>query len=74
MTAWISPLPPEPTRIRFVTSYESDQDLFDDESKIGAIFAGEKQKERMVKPYGVHADGKGRIFVTDTACPFSTMS
>lgn len=67
------PFPPEPPRIRYVTSYRGVDDF--DQKKpsrwksmvFGEDPAGPRMPDRMVKPYGVAASPNGKIYVTDTA-------
>ncbi len=68
---YVWPLPPEPARIRFVREIKSSDDV--GPSKTGnalvASILGTKKRPDAIKfkkPYGVYADGRGRVFVTDT--------
>ena len=63
------PLPPEPTRIRFVRSFSSSEDVEGEKgvlSFLADLLAGSDTTTSMSKPYDVHADATGRIFVSDT--------
>ncbi|MFQ5442312.1 MAG: 6-bladed beta-propeller [Thermodesulfobacteriota bacterium] len=60
------PLPPDEPRIKFVKSYHSSTDIKRD-SVAAAIIIGAKSAYRLRKPAGVHVDGQGKIYVTDTA-------
>ena len=70
--AW--PLPPEPARIRYVTSYRGAND-FNSKKKasgwktlvFGQDSAAPEVPDALVKPYGVAAGSDGRVYVTDTA-------
>jgi DNA-binding beta-propeller fold protein YncE len=70
-TDLVWPLPPEQPRIRYVRSIRSNEDIgATDEVDVTSTLLGSKEKEteqRLRKPYGVHADRNGRIFVADTA-------
>jgi DNA-binding beta-propeller fold protein YncE len=63
------PLPPEQPRIKFVRSFSFRKDV---EEEIGIdladVLLGKRKGsgESLKKPYGVHADKDGRIFVADT--------
>lgn len=65
------PLPPEEPRIRYVRSISSDKDIgANKEGSVTGTLFGEKAPEaeqRIRKPYSVHADKNGRIFVGDTS-------
>lgn len=63
------PLPPEDPRIQYVGSVASPEDLGISKGffrKVIEFFFG-KTEERMQQPYGVTADGDGRIYVADSA-------
>lgn len=64
------PLPPEQPRIRYVRSISSKKDIgAKDKVSLTSRILGEEDNtpfERMKKPYAVHADKDGRIFVADT--------
>lgn len=64
------PLPPEQPRVAFLKSVSSNRDAGDTKSDSGRlkdVLLGEQENlRRLVKPYGVHADDEGRIFVADT--------
>lgn len=67
-TVW--PAPPEQARIRYIGELRSLENLADNEQKsFRDILMGEEDKEghsALLKPYGVHSDSKGRVFVADT--------
>ncbi len=69
VTELVWPLPPEQPRIKYLQSY-SRRGHFGTEGKDRFLEAllGEDpaSKERMVKPYAVTADNRGRVYVTDT--------
>src|SRR5262249_12401287 len=65
------PLPPDPPRIRYVTSYHG---LDDFNKKNGgrwkALLLGpdiDKPSTQLMKPYGIAVARDGRVFITDTA-------
>jgi sugar lactone lactonase YvrE len=64
------PAPPEQARIRYIGDLSSLENLSDKEKKsFRDILMGEEDKEgntALLKPYGVHSDSKGRVFVADT--------
>ncbi len=64
------PLPPEQPRIRYVRSISTREDIgAKDKISIAASLVGDDGKkpvEQMMKPYAVHADSDGRVFVADT--------
>ncbi len=63
------PTPPETPRIRYLRTLTGAGD-FRDDSKQGRLFrwvTGEKEQAvSLVSPYGVAADGEGRVWITDT--------
>lgn len=64
------PLPPEQPRIRYVGSVRSRADIgATDKISLADSLLGQKDQspiKAMRKPYGVHVDKDGRMFVTDT--------
>lgn len=64
------PRPPEQPRIKFLKSFSFRADVqpnLGSEQVLSALLgASEDRGERLKKPYGVHADKDGRIFVADT--------
>ena len=68
------PLPPEPARIRYVTSYRGAEDFNTKKKSSGwkaLVFgqddAGPARPDALVKPYGVATSPTGLIYVSDTA-------
>lgn len=64
------PRAPSPPRLTYVMSLSSEKELKNEATTMRDRLLGEKPKVRgpsLVKPYGVHADREGRVFVTDTA-------
>lgn len=68
------PLPPEPPRIRYVTTYRGADDFKPVKKPsrlvamlLGAQDAGAQPSDMMVKPYGVAISPEGRVYVADTA-------
>jgi DNA-binding beta-propeller fold protein YncE len=67
------PLPPEPARIRYVTTYRGAGDFSKKKPTrwktlvFGEDAAGPVLPEQLVKPYGVAASSDGLVYVTDTA-------
>ncbi len=64
------PLPPEQPRVKFVRTVRSEADVGATRNRSGKLkdFLLGRQDEiiPIKKPYGVHADREGRLFVTDT--------
>jgi sugar lactone lactonase YvrE len=62
------PLPPDPPRIKFVKSITSAGEVGKESffGKIKRVLVGGDPEARLVKPYAVHADQEGRVFVVDT--------
>ena len=67
-TVW--PAPPEQPRIRYIGSLQSLEDVAGKKKKsMRDILMGEEEKGEITalrKPFGVHSDSKGRVFVADT--------
>jgi len=68
------PLPPEPARIRYVTSYRGANDFSAKKKSSGwktLVFGRDstapEAPDTLVKPYGVAAGTDGRVYVSDTA-------
>ncbi|MCG7930375.1 MAG: 6-bladed beta-propeller [Candidatus Thiodiazotropha lotti] len=66
---YVWPAPPEKPRIRYLGSLKSS-DSFDSGQGMGLRewFLGKEEEESrtLVKPYGVHSDSQGRVYVADT--------
>ena len=65
----IWPKPPDQARISYVRSLSSEDELKGERDTLKDVLLGREQKREGVilsKPYGVHADRQGRVFVTDT--------
>lgn len=65
-TDW--PLPPEQPRIRYLGEL-SALELPEEETSLKDILLGKEQTQKissLAKPYAVHSDSKGRVFVADT--------
>jgi sugar lactone lactonase YvrE len=64
------PLPPDPPRIKFIRSVRFRKDVEESagSEEILNVLLGKPENlgEMLKKPYGVHADREGRIFVADT--------
>jgi DNA-binding beta-propeller fold protein YncE len=63
------PDPPQPPRIEYVRSIRYLSDIEGESSWFGRALQGlfGRSSEKLVKPYGVVVDGKGRLYVADTA-------
>lgn len=62
------PLPPDPPRISYVTSFSEPKDLGRTKSffrKVVDFLFGEESEPHIIRPYGVISDGKGKVYVTD---------
>lgn len=68
-SSFVWPAPPEQPRIRYLGSLESLKDVAGKEQKsLRDILMGKEEEGRttLIKPYGVHSDSKGRVYVADT--------
>jgi len=67
----IWPLPPEEPRIKYVKSISSSEDVQPKGvwETIEEFITGSKSVARIAKPYAVHMDREGRLFVTDSGWP-----
>jgi DNA-binding beta-propeller fold protein YncE len=63
------PLPPETPRIKFVKSLSSSADVRPTSfaQRLRTTIIGAEQTAALGKPYAVHVDRKGRVFVADSA-------
>jgi DNA-binding beta-propeller fold protein YncE len=63
------PLPPETPRIKFVRSLSSSADVRPTTfvQRLKTTIIGDEQTAALGKPYAVHVDRNGRIFVADSA-------
>lgn len=59
------PPPPEQPRIQFLLPVTSSLDITGKRSGFGKFLLGEKEKQNIMKPYGVAAS-KGKLYITDT--------
>jgi hypothetical protein len=62
------PLPPDPPRISYISSFSEPKDLGRTKSffrKAVEFFFGEDTEPHIIQPYGVFSDGKGIVYVTD---------
>jgi DNA-binding beta-propeller fold protein YncE len=68
---YVIPPPPEQARYRLEFVYSGSDD-YDEGSKVADSLLGKKsagESHRLFKPFGVVSDGKGRVYVSDTAKP-----
>ncbi|MBO8125680.1 MAG: 6-bladed beta-propeller [Firmicutes bacterium] len=65
------PLPPQEPKIQFVKAISTSKDIGMEKPSFlrKLVLGNEPPKVFFVKPYGVAADSKGRIYVTDTGIP-----
>jgi DNA-binding beta-propeller fold protein YncE len=66
---YIWPAPPADPRIRYLGELKSSDSVTGEKKQsLRDWFLGSKEKEKLVlsKPYGVHSDSQGRVFVADT--------
>ncbi|MET0081048.1 MAG: 6-bladed beta-propeller [Candidatus Thiodiazotropha lotti] len=66
---YVWPAPPEKPRIRYLGSLKSSESFNSDQGMgLREWFLGKEEEEAraLVKPYGVHSDSKGRVYVADT--------
>jgi DNA-binding beta-propeller fold protein YncE len=67
------PLPPDPPRIRYVTTYHGVGDFKTKKPGrwktllLGEEDPSQRPSDSLVKPYGIAVGGDGRVFVSDTA-------
>jgi sugar lactone lactonase YvrE len=68
------PPPPDPPRIRYLGQYFGELDLLGKKQAQGGILerlagvsVAPEDRPRMVRPYGVAVDSKGRVYVADVA-------
>ena len=73
ITKLVWPPPPDKPRVRYISEYSGELDLIGKKQAKGGILeriAGvsvtPQERPRMIKPYGVAVDSKGRVYVTDT--------
>src|SRR4029077_20956424 len=62
------PLPPDPPRISYISSFSEPKDLGRTKSffrKAIEFLFGEDTEPHIIRPYGVFSDGKGKVYVTD---------
>ena len=67
----VIPPPPEPARYRLEFVYSGSND-YDEGSKVADALLGKKsaaENHGLFKPFGVVSDGKGLVYVSDTAKP-----
>ena len=60
------PLPPDKTRIQLIDYYSDNSSVGQSNFKKFISSITGEGKTRLVKPYGVSVDSKGRVYVTDT--------
>ncbi len=65
------PLPPEEPKIKYVKSISSSKDVEKKSvwKRLREMIVGENLGARLAKPYGLHVDREGRLFVTDSGWP-----
>ncbi len=69
-TVW--PAPPEQPRIRYLGSLKTNNDISKNKKpNLRDKLLGKEQENQLLlkKPYGVHSDSNGRVFVADSANP-----
>ena len=60
------PGPPDTPRIRYLRSLSSAEDLKQtSKTRLREALLGQKTKDKLIKPYGVVTDSRGRVFVSD---------
>jgi len=67
-TDLVWPLPPDPARVRFVRSWQGEDDFKKKSGRLRRLMLGPEREEglKLRKPYGVTTDAEGRVYVTDT--------
>ncbi|MDH3476566.1 MAG: 6-bladed beta-propeller [Rhodospirillales bacterium] len=68
---FVWPMPPDKPRIKFIRSLSTERDVgIVKETSFADILLGKEDEDERIrhleKPYGVHADREGRVFVGDT--------
>ena len=66
---YVWPAPPEKPRIRYIGTLKSTKSVTGKQKQnLRDWFLGTKEEEDLIltKPYGVHSDSKGRVYVADT--------
>lgn len=66
---FVWPAPPAKPRIRYLGSLKSTESIIGKQKQsLRDWLLGKKEEERLAltKPYGVHSDSKGRVYVADT--------
>jgi DNA-binding beta-propeller fold protein YncE len=73
ITKLVWPPPPDKPRVRYISEYYGEFDLMGKKQAKGGILermagvsVAPEERPRMIKPYGLAVDSKGRIYVTDT--------
>ena len=67
--AHVWPAPPAEPRIRYLRSLRSSDSVTGEtKQSLRDWFLGKKEEEKLalIKPYGVHSDSEGRVYVADT--------
>ncbi|MET0008445.1 MAG: 6-bladed beta-propeller [Candidatus Thiodiazotropha sp. 6PLUC9] len=66
---FVWPAPPAKPRIRYIGSLKSSESLTaESKQSLRDWFLGKKEEKplELIKPYGVHSDSQGRVYVADT--------
>ncbi|MDI6767465.1 MAG: 6-bladed beta-propeller [Bacteroidota bacterium] len=59
------PSPPDEPRVKYIKTYQSEDEFLSGFGKAVRMIAGEKSTIGLSKPFDVTTDGKGKIFVSD---------
>lgn len=59
------PPPPDEPRVKYIKTYQSEDEFLSGFGKAIRIIAGEKSTIGLSRPFDVTTDGKGKIFVSD---------
>ncbi len=59
------PLPPDEPRVKYIKTYQSEDEFLSGFGKAVQIIAGDKSTIGLSRPFDVTTDGKGKIFVSD---------
>lgn len=59
------PAPPDEPRIKYIKTISSEEDFISSLGKATRVITGSRTDLRLIRPFDVATDGKGKIFVSD---------